>query len=409
MNQLDFLEKYKQFSSYATNKLSSLMGEKVVTELKSRRMIIMLTFLAVLFGLIFGYHIIKGYLINRYLKNAAEPAISVSTIKAGYQDWQPNFKASANLRAVQGVEVTAEIAGMVRAILFAPGARVKAGDVLVKLNADADIAELHVQEAAADLAKVVLDRDTKQYAVQAISKATLDADTADLKGKLAQVAQQTATVAKKTITAPFAGRLGISAVNLGQYVNPGDKVVTLQSLDPIYVDFFVPQQSLSQIAVNQKVLLTTDAFPDEIFKGKITTINPIADSETRNIEVEALISNPKYKLLPGMYGRVEVDIGDTKKYLTLPQAAISFNPYGELVYIIKETGKDKKGEPILKATQSFVTVGEMRGDQITVLKGVQEGDIIVTSGQLKLKNGSRVVINNAIEPADNPSTHVDNN
>lgn len=361
----------------------------------------MLISVGILFGGIFLFQIIKSIIIKKAMLSHQGPAVSVSTAVVTNQNWQPKIKASGSLRAVQGVDVTTEIAGLVRAIRFIPGSTVTQGDTLVELNNDAEIAELHARQASAELAKITYNRDKEQFAIKAISQATLDTDMANVKNTEAQVAAQAALLAKKTILAPFSGKLGICLVNLGQYLNPGDKIVTLQSLDPIYVDFYVPQQKIVQLEKNQSVILKTDSYPNKNFEGKITTINPAVDSDTRNIEVEATLANPENSLLPGMFGQVEVDLNNGQQFLTVPQTAISFNPYGELVYIVKET-KDKKGKSTFIAAESFVTVGEKRGDQIAVLTGLKEGDVVVTSGQLKLKNGSFVVINNSVIPTDNP-------
>ncbi len=344
------------------------------------------------------------------------PAVTVSTIEAKNDTWDPKMKASGSLRAIKGVNVTTEIAGLVRTIQFSPGANVKKDDLLVKLNDDAEVAQLNALKASADIANITYQRDKAQFEVHAVSKQTLDNDAATLKGALAQVEQQKAVVAKKIILAPFSGRLGISSVNPGQYLNPGDPIVTLQTLDPIYVDFYLPQQALKQIAKGQPVTITSDTYPGITFKGKITTINPIVDAATRNVQVEATVSNPKQILLPGMFATVEVSTGKPVQYLTLPQTAISFNPYGEIAYIVKENDKqkdkkgnlikDKNGKPVLIANQTFVKVGETRGDQIAVLSGIKPGDIVVTSGQLKLKNGSTVVINNSVVPSNNPSPKI---
>lgn len=367
-----------------------------------KRMRTMLIFVGVLFGCIFAYKLFTSLMIKMYIASNQSPVITVSAMEAGYSYWQPQIKATGSLRAIRGVNVTTELAGMVSTIYFTPGASVKDKDLLVQLNAVSDNALLHSLEANAELAKVTYLRDKAQFAARAISKQVLDTDAANLKSLVAQVAQQAATVAKKTIRAPFAGRLGISAVNPGQYVNPGDMIVTLQTLDPIYVDFYLPQQSLAVIKVGQQVEVKTDTFPAKTFSGKITTVNPAVDTSTRNVEVEATLANPEYELTPGMFATVAVDTEAAKRQLTLPQTAITFNPYGELVYLIKETGKDKKGEPILAVRQAFVVTGETRGDQIAILKGINEGDRVVTSGQLKLKNGSLVAINNSIVPPNNP-------
>ena len=365
-----------------------------------KRMLIMLIGVGFLFGGIFAYKAFVSYKMKKSMSAAQAPPVTVSAIKAVYVPWQPQLKAVGSLRAVRGVDVTSEIAGLVQAIHFKSGDKVKADQLLVQLNADSDMALLHSLEAAAELADTVYERDKKQYEVQAVSKATLDADAADLKVKRAQVKQQAAIVEKKSIRAPFSGRLGISTVNPGQYINPGDKVVTLQSLDKIYIDFYLPQQELSRIFLSQPVVVTTDTYPGRAFSGKITAVNPKVDPDTRNFRVEATISNPKHELLPGMYASVEVKAGEIQSYLTLPQTAVTFNPYGETVFIIEETGKGPDGKPLLIVRQAFVTVGPTRGDQIAILKGINENDTVVTSGQIKLKNGSRVIINNQVQPSN---------
>lgn len=364
----------------------------------------MLIIMGILFGCIFGYQLFKTLMMRHFMSSNQAPAVAVSTMKVEYSLWQPQVNASGSLRAVQGVSVTTELAGMVQSIYFTPGATVKKDTVLAQLNASSDIAQLHALQATAELAEVTYNRDKGQFAAEAISKEQLDTDAATLKSDNAQVAQQAATVAKKTISAPFTGRLGISEINLGQFVNPGDKVVTLQQLDPIYVDFYVPQQALTQLSVNQPITMTSDTFPGLSFTGKITTIDPLIDTNTRNVEVEATVANPKTQLVPGMFASVTVSTGTAKRYLTLPQTAISFNPYGDVAFIVKQKGKekDKNGKPVLIVEQTFVTTGETRGDQIMIMQGLKEGDTVVTSGQLKLKNGSPVTINNSIVPTNNP-------
>lgn len=367
----------------------------------------MLIGVGVLFGGIFLYKIIMGLLIQHFIKTAKAPTVTVSAMTVHYADWQPKVRATGSTRATKGVYVTAQLGGMIQKIYLTPGALVHEGDVLVQQNADPDIGQLHALQANAELARITLARDKLQYKAKAISKQQLDTDEQNLKSLTAQVAQQSATVAMKTIRAPFSGRLGISSVNPGQYLNPGDKIIPLQTLDPIYVDFYVPQQLLPQLRTGQHVTVTSDSFPGKIFTGKITTIDPIVDTSTRNVQVEATVANPGSKLNPGMFTRVEVDAGKPKNYLTVPQTAVSFNPYGDIVYIV-HTQKDKDGEKTLIAKQSFVVTGETRGDQVTIVEGLKEGDTIVTSGQLKLKNGSQVAINNSVQPANNPEPIVTN-
>jgi len=336
---------------------------------------------------------------------------TVTATKVGMLEWQPQQSAVGTLVAVRGVDVTTEIAGMVRSVEFKSGQDVKAGQVLVQLNAASDIAQLHALQAAADLAASVLARDQRQLAAQTISQAQIDADKADLRNKKALVEQQQATLEKKTIRAPFAGRLGITAVNPGQYVNPGDKIVTLQTLDPIHVDFYLPQQQLSGLSVGQTMALGSDAFPGIHFAGTITAINPRVDPATRNVQLEATIANRKHQLLPGMFANISVNMGEKKRYLTLPQTAITYNPYGSTVFVLKpaasknakaNANEEPNGNAQLEAQQVFVTTGPTRGDQVAILGGLNEGQQVVTSGQLKLKNGTPVVIDNSVQPANNP-------
>lgn len=378
------------------------------TGMVRKRMKIMLISVGILFGCIFLYQIFKMIMIKRFLASNQSPIVTVSAMKAEYSTWQPTITVTGSLRAIKGVNVTVELPGMVKEIYFTPGQFVEKGTVLVQLNADSDNAQLQALQASADLAQLVYNRDSGQYAAHAISKAVLDNDEAELKNKQALVASQASVVAKKTIRAPFDGRLGISNVNPGQYLNVGDKIVTLQQLNPIYADFYVPQQSLVELNVDQPVEVKVDTFPNEIFKGKITTIEPIVDSSTRNVKVEATIDNTDLKLAPGMFASVSITTDKPHKYLTLPQTSISFNPYGAVVFLVKTAEKDKQKNTDLTVTQQFVTTGDTRGDQIAITSGIKAGDMVVTSGQLKLKNGTRVVINNAIVPENNPTPNAEN-
>ncbi|MGH8850677.1 MAG: efflux RND transporter periplasmic adaptor subunit [Casimicrobiaceae bacterium] len=372
-----------------------------------KRMLLMLLGIGLLVGGVVGY---KVYGFKKYQKQMASapiPSTTVTATKVDYQQWQPQTTAVGTLRAIRGVDVTTEVAGLVRSIHFKSGDEVKTGQLLAQLNADSDLASLHSLEAAADLANTVYERDKELLAAEVLSKAQVDTDAGDLKSKRAQVAQQLALVQKKTIRAPFAGKLGISTVNPGQYMNPADKLVTLQTIDPIYVDFNVPQQQLQQLSVGQKLTLTTDAAPGQTFVGKINAISPKIDLATRNVMIEATIPNAKRELLPGMFASVKVNSGTENRYLTLPQTALTFNPYGDTVFVVKPTDKkDEKGNVALNVQQVFVTTGPTRGDQVAILKGLEAGAEVVTSGQVKLKNGSRVVVNNTVVPLDNPNPTV---
>jgi len=368
----------------------------------TKRMLIMLAcVLALIAALALGFYLH----IRQMIANSPKPGPqTISTVKVEALEWQPQLSAVGTLSAVRGVDVSSEIVGLVREVNFKSGKDVKVGDVLIQLNADSDIAQLRSLEAAAELAAVVLARDKAQLEDQAVSQAQVDSDMADLKSKRALAAQQAATVAKKTIRAPFSGKLGISTVNPGQFLNPGDKIVTLQTIDPIYIDFYLPQKQIAGLSVGMEVNVSGDAYAGQTFSGKVTSISPKIDIATRNVQVQATIANAKRQLLPGMFARVGVDSGEKKRNLTLPQTAITYNPYGSTVFVVKPgEQKDAKGNGGQVVQQVFVTTGETRGDQVAILTGLQQGQEVVSSGQLKLKNGAPVVIDNTVQPANSPN------
>ncbi len=366
----------------------------------AKRMIVMLLLVGLTLGGVFGFIAFKNRLIKRTMQAQSHPPQTVSTTRAVYQEWLPRLEAVGSVRAEQGADLSAEVAGIVSAIEFKQGDEVKAGALLVQLRAEDDIAKLESLKSAAELARITYLRDQAQFEAKAVSRQTLDTDAANLKQALANAAQQQALVNKKSIRAPFAGQLGIRRVDLGQYLSAGTAVVTLQSLDPVFVDFFLPQQTLAEIQVGQAVSVRTDAYPDEHFGGRIAVIDPKVDADTRNIQVRGVFKNPGHRLLPGMYASVSVAVGQPRRYLTLPLTAITFNPDGATVFRVEQNGKDKQGNPRLVARQNFVTLGETRGDQVAVIKGVSEGETVVTAGQIKLRNGSTVLINNTVEPTN---------
>lgn len=368
----------------------------------TRKMVIMLVAVGILFGGIFGYKAFTAQMMKKYMAAGGMPPVTVTALRAAYDSWQPQLKAVGTLRAVRGVDVAAEVDGVVEAVHFASGGEARAGQLLVQLSVDADTAQLHALRTAADLAQVTHDRYRKLIETQAVSRASMDDIDADLKAKKAYVAQQEALIAKKSIRAPFAGRLGICSVNPGRFVKAGDPIVTLQSLDSLFVDFTLPQQELSRLAEGQEVSVTTDAFPGKVFPGTVNAVDPKVDPQTRNVGIEATLRNPGRELLPGMYVTVEVRSGAQQRYLTLPRTAVTFNPYGETVYLVEQRGRDASGKPVLVAAQKFITVGPSRGDQVAVTAGIREGDLVVTSGQLKLRAGSPVIISSQGLPANDP-------
>jgi membrane fusion protein (multidrug efflux system) len=364
-----------------------------------RRMLIMLIAVAVVLGGVFGFQAFKSAMIKKFMSAMSAPPQTVSTAKAGLSPWQPAIEAVGTLRAVMGADLSLEVSGVVDSISFNSGDDVKAGALLLKLRSDDDLAKLVSLQAVADLAEITYQRDQKQFRLQAVSQATLDTDAANLRNAKAQVTQQQAILDKKSLRAPFAGHLGIRAVDLGQYLGAGTVIVTLQALDPVYLDFFVPQQAVDQIKLGQDVAVKIDAFKNETFHGKITSLNPKVDPSSRNIQIRATLENPQHRLLPGMYATVNIATGAPHDYITLPQTAITYNPYGDTVYVVEgQTGETGGKQSHLVARQTFVTTGPTRGDQVAILKGVNAGDTIVTAGQLKLHNGSPVLIDNTITP-----------
>jgi membrane fusion protein, multidrug efflux system len=364
-----------------------------------KRMVIMLIAVAVVFGAIFGFQVFKAAMIRKFITAASSPPQTISATKAGLSEWQPKIEAVGTMRAVKGADLSLEVSGVVESISFNSGDDVQEGALLLKLRTADDVAKLQSLQAMAELSDITQQRDQKQFKMQAVSQATLDTDAANLKNAQAQVAQQQAIIDKKYLRAPFAGHLGIRAVDLGQYLGPGTVIVTLQALDPIYVDFFVPQQAVDQISLGQAVGVKVDAFKDQTFEGEVSAINPKVDTGSRNVQIRATLKNAEHKLLPGMYATVDIATGAPHNYITLPQTAITYNPYGDTVYVVVD-GKDTDadGKPRRIARQTFVTTGPTRGDQVAVLKGVEDGDMVVTSGQIKLHNGSVVFIDNSITP-----------
>jgi len=389
----------------------------------TRKMVVMILSVLLLIAVIAG---IKVMLVMKMISGMKPPPPAVvSTAKAAYQEWQPQLRAVGSVRAARGADLALDLAGLVTKVNLKSGDEVKEGQVLLQLRDSEDVAQLHQLEAAAALAQVTFGRAKQQLAVQAISKADYDQAAADLKAKQAAVAQQQVNVQRKQLRAPFAGRAGIITTTPGTYLNSGTVIVTVQQVDPVFVDFHLPQKNLADIKVGQKVVLKLDAFADRTFEGELSAINPKVDSDTRNVEVEAKVDNPDKMLSPGMFANVAIDVGTKARYLTLPQTAVVYNPYGETVYVVKKKADLDKaqaeeakknggksapaaaapaGPPIpadaLVVAQTFVTTDGTRGDQVSITKGLDEGAEVVTSGQIKLKNGAAVTIDNKVLPSD---------
>lgn len=368
-----------------------------------KRMVLMLVLTALVLGGVFGFEAFKSSMIRSVMASLANPPQTVSTMTASTEEWQPQLEAVGSVRAVNGANLSGQVAGIVSGLHFDSGADVKKGDPLVELESADDIAHLDALKATAALAKIVFDRDSKLVKTNYVSQQQVDTDRANLLNAEALAAQQQALVGYKSIKAPFAGRLGIRQVDLGQYLSAGTAIVTLQQLDPIYIDFYVPQQSLAQIKVGQAVSAKVDTFPNRKFGGEISAINSLVDTATRNVQVRATVQNKDKLLLPGMFATVDIDVAAAQRFVTLPQTAIAYNSYGDIVYLVDDEGKDGNGEPQLVARQTFVTTGSTRGDQVAVLDGVKDGDVVVTAGQVKLRNGVPVRIDNTVQPTNDPN------
>jgi len=376
-----------------------------------KRMIVML---AVTAGAIGVLGLVKFRQIQEAMGQAASfqpPPEAVTTVVAQQEKWPSTLNAIGTVAAVQGVTVSADLAGIVTQIAFESGAAVHEGDLLVQLDTKQEQAQMAQQqarlaavEAARELARLNFERMQGLVNDGAITRAEYDQAVAQQKQTVAeqtqteaQIEEIRATIARKTIRAPFAGILGLRQVNLGQYLSSGDPIVPLQSLDPTYVNFGVPQQDSGQVRVGQTVRITTESMAGVTYTGRVSAMNSIVDEATRNIQIQATLANPHGKLRPGMFVQTEILLGATREAVTLPASAISYAPYGDSVFVV-ENIKDPKGREYLGVRQQFVKVGASRGDQIAVLSGIKPQEQIVTSGVFKLRNRAAVLVNNKVQP-----------
>ena len=345
-----------------------------------RPILIMLIVVVLLLGLVFGWQSILAGFGKKFMAAAATAPQTVSTITAAASSWQPFVQSTGTLRAVRGADLSAQASGVVDEIAFDSGNEVPAGKVLLRLKPNDDYAKLAQLQAAAELADLSYKRDLEQFAVQAVSQAVIDTDAATLKSDRAQVAAQVAVIDEKIVKAPFAGRLGIRQVDIGQYLTSGTTVVTLQALDPILVDFYVPQQALAQLKIGLPVAATVDTYPKQAFTGAIEAINSKVDNSSRNVQVRASLRNPQRLLVPGMFANVRIDSGEQSDAITLPLTVVTYNPFGDTVFIVEKDGLDKDGKPRMVVRQRFVKLGATRGDQIAVQSGLKAGEVVVERG-----------------------------
>jgi membrane fusion protein (multidrug efflux system) len=365
-----------------------------------RRFIIMLLSLALLGMGLIGFHLFKTHILKQVGTQIRSELPTVATAVATVQSWQPSLAAVGTLRASNGADLSAEIGGIVEDIHFESGKDVRAGDLLVQLRLNDDEAKLGQLKAIVDLDRITYERDKQQLGDRAIAQSTVDTDSGNLASAREQFRAQQAVIAEKFIRAPFAGTLGVRQVDRGQYLSPGTAIVTLQALDPIFIDFYLPQQAVAQIHAGQAVTVSNDAYPDRRFSGTVLAVNPKVDSGSRMVQVRASLHNADHALLPGMFANATIDSGHAQSQVTIPQSAVSYNPYGSLVYLLEPDGQDEHGKSRQKVRQQFVVTGAARGDQIAITKGVVAGDVVVTSGQLKLHNDASVLIDNKVEPSN---------
>lgn len=368
----------------------------------AKRMTLML---AVVVTVLVGLGFVKFRQIQTAVAQGASfqpPPEAVTTVIARRDNWPSTLELIGTATAIQGVTVSADLPGTVDKIHFDSGTWVHEGDVLVELDTRQERAQLAAVEAQRDLARINFDRMQQLVKEGVIARTEYDNATAQQKATEAQVGEIRATIARKTIRAPFTGLLGIRQVSLGQYLAAGQAIVPLQSLNPIYVDFGIPQQAAPQIKIGGKLRVTSKDLPGVELTGQVTALDSVVDEATRNVQVQATLSNPSGKLRPGMFLQVEVALGASRQVVPLPASAINYAPYGDSVYVVTDL-KDPKGGTYRGVRQQFVKVEGSRGDQVAVVSGIEPGQEVVSSGVFKLRNGAAVEVNNKIQPENSPS------
>lgn len=363
-----------------------------------RRVRFFIGFFILIFVATFIFYGVRVYLVRWFTAHYQEPPTYVSAEKAVTQTWHPILTTVGSLKASNGVNVNSEVNGQVLSISFHSGDRVQKGDLLVQLNDDVDQKALERDQARLNADELDFKRKEILLRQNAVSQSALDAARAAFLQSQAAVASDNVMIEKKKIRAPFPGKLGIRQVDIGQYITSGTTIVPLQALDPMFVDFSLPEQDLPFIANGQTVEVSVDAYPEKIFYGKIIAINSEVNVNTRSIAVRASAPNANELLYPGLFANVSVILPKEITVITVPQSAVAYSLYGDSVYVVIEKGKDKDGKPILIAEQKYVKVGERRNNVASITQGVQAGDEVVTSGQLKLHPNATVVINNEVTP-----------
>lgn len=367
--------------------------------MKLKSFLIALAILLVVAGAVVG---IKALQIGRLIASGQEetgpPPETISTAEVVKESWERIVESVGSLRAVQGADLSTESAGVVTQIRFENGQEVNEGDLLLELDTDSEQANLRSAEAEQDLARTVYERTRQLRANNTVPQSDMDAAESQLRKMTAMVEQLKATIRKKQLRAPFSGRLGIREVNLGQFVDNGDKIVSLQALDPIYIDFLLPQQLLAGLQPGQKVSVITDVYPDEVFDGELTAINAEIDPVTRNIRLQGTLDNANGKLRPGMFARVLLALGRADEVVRVPATALVAATYGDSVFVVEQETDEASGTARLVAKQRFVRTGRAEGDFVAITEGLQPGETVVSAGAFKLRNGVPVEVNNDMAP-----------
>ncbi len=366
-------------------------------------LIIMAVAVAVILGGIFGWQHFIGTMTKKYMAAAATAPQTVSTIVAAAAPWQAQLQATGNLRAVRGADLAAQASGIVDEISFESGNDVPAGKLLLRLKPNDDYARLQQLQAAAELADQTYKRDQEQFAAQAVSQAVLDTDSSTAKSAHAQVAAQQALIEEKIVKAPFAGRVGIRQVDIGQYLTAGTTIVTLQALDPMLIDFYVPQQALAQLKAGQAVSAAVDTYPGAAFSRRDRIHQPENRRRQPQCQVRASFRNADKRLLPGMYASVRIDSGAPASFITLPLTRHHLQPVWRHDIRRRAQRSRRQGQAPPVVQQRFVKLGATRGDQIAILDGLKNGEVVVAAGQMKLRNGTAVDVNNTLLPANDAS------
>ncbi|REH40253.1 membrane fusion protein (multidrug efflux system) [Paraperlucidibaca baekdonensis] len=377
----------------------------------NKRMMWMLIITAVVFGGLFGMKWFGNKMMNQFFDTMPVPAAAVSSAKAEALSWRATIAGVGTVVASQGTRISSESGGLVAKVHFESGAKVKRGDLLVTLSAGSEQADLARLQSQATLAKSELSRLQRLYSLEAISKSDLDRAETDFRAAQSAADGQRAKLAQKQIRAPFSGQLGIRQVDVGQYLTPGETMVTLQQLDPVYVDFSLPEQDVLRVATGQAVNITLDAQADRVFTGVISAIEPQVDVQTRNFKVRANVANADRALRPGQFARAEIALPAVREVVAVPITAVSYNPYGNSVYVIVkaptkaaepgaagEQSAEKAADEQLIVRRRFIKTGEARGDLVEITEGLSAGDTVATSGLLKLQNDAKVIINNTVMP-----------